>query len=92
MLDIGTSSIGFAKQLVKAFTFLGAEDSEVTEAFLFFIAAHSATFVFFASDVEGRLILVICAGGAEEVVTVSSSTTDVVALACSSVGYADASA
>ena len=71
MLDIGTTSIGFADELVKVFTFLGAEDSEVDDAFLFFTAARSTILVFFASDAEGRLMLFSCddeAGGAEELV------------------------
>src|SRR3989337_4587859 len=83
MLDIGTASMGLVKELVKVFTLLGAEDSAVADAFLFFTAARSAALVFFASIAEGRLMLVIGAGGAEEIGAVSSGTTDVVALACS---------
>jgi hypothetical protein len=67
MLDIGIASIGFSDELVKVFTFLGAKDSEDADAFLFFTAARSAALVFFASKAEERLMLVIGAGGAEEI-------------------------
>src|SRR5215216_4109808 len=60
MQEIGTSSMGLVKELVKVFTFFGAEDSEVEDAFLFFTAALSAALVFFASEAEGRLIPFIC--------------------------------
>src|SRR5215216_886194 len=86
MQEIGTTSMGFVKEFVKVFAFLGAKDSEVAEAFLFFTAALSAALVFFASDAEGRLIFFICddfVGGADEIGTVSSGTTIAVALACS---------
>ena len=78
--------MGLVKELDKVFTFGGAEDSEVADAFLFFTAALSAALVFFASDAEGRLIFFICddfAGGADEIGSVSLGTTDAVALACS---------
>src|SRR3989337_772436 len=81
MLDIGTASMGLVNELVKVFTFLGAEDSAVADAFLFFIAARPAALVFFAYVAEGRLMLVIGAGGAEEIGAVSSGATDAVALA-----------
>src|SRR3990170_9115573 len=72
MLEIGTASMGLVNELVKVFTFLGAEDSAVSDAFLFFTAARSTTLVFFASVAEGRLMLVIGAGGAEEIDALSS--------------------
>lgn len=84
MLERGTTSMGFANELVKVFTFLGAEDSEVADAFHFFIAALSAACVFFASNTEGRLMLFSCdgfSGGADERGTISSGTTHAVALA-----------
>ena len=82
MLERGTTSIGFANELVKVFAFLGAEDSEEVDAFLFFRAAHSAALVFFTSNAEGRIGLGVGvgAGGAEEIGSFSSGTTDAVAL------------
>ena len=56
----GTTSMGFSKELVKVFTFFGAEDYEASDAFLFLAAALSAALVFFASDAEGRRVLFIC--------------------------------
>ena len=47
--------MGFSNELVKIFAFLGEEDSEETDAFLFFTAAHSAALVFFTSDAEGSV-------------------------------------
>ena len=55
--------------------------SDEVDAFLFFIAARSAAFVFLASDAEGRIGLGVGAGGAEEIGSFSSGTTDAVALA-----------
>ena len=62
----GTTSIGFSYELVKVFTFFGSEDSAEADAFLFFTAARSAALVFFAFDAEGRIGLVVGAGGVEE--------------------------
>ena len=92
-----TTSIGSLFQVVKVFTFFGAEDSEASDAFLFLAAALSAAFVFFASDAEGRRVLFICedcAGGEDERGIDSSGTTVLVALAgsVSSGAAADASA
>ena len=106
MLDIGTSSIGFAKQLVKAFTFLGAEDSKVDDAFLFFTAARSTALIFFTSNAEGRIGRGVGAGGAEGIgsftsgtaveasagLTISSGATLVVALVISSAAGMESSA
>src|SRR5215216_2352754 len=50
MIVIGTSSMGLMNELVKVFTFFGAKDSTVADAFLFFIAARSVASVLFASD------------------------------------------
>ena len=78
---------------MKVFTFFGAEDSEDADAFLFFKVARSTALVLFASDAEGRLMVVIFAGGAEEIGAISSGATDEVALTCSvsSGAVADAS-
>ena len=46
MLERGTTFIGFANELVKVFAFLGVEDSEEADAFLFFTVARSAALVF----------------------------------------------
>ena len=81
--DTGTSSIGFSRELVNFFIFFGAEDSDEVDAFLFFSNACSAALVFLASDVEGRIGLGVGAGGAEEIGSFSSGTTDAVALAWS---------
>ena len=81
MDETGIASIGFAKELVNGFIFFGAEDSDEVDAFLFFTAARSAALVFFASDVEGRMGLGVGAGGAEEIGSFSSGTTDAVPLA-----------
>ena len=67
MLETGTTSMGFANELVIDFIFFGAEESEVADAFLFFTAACSAALVFFTSDAEGRIGLGVGAGGAEEI-------------------------
>ena len=83
MLERGTTSMGFSKELVNIFIFFGAEDYDEADAFLFFAAARSAALVFFASDAEGRPGLGVGAGGAEEIGSFSSSTTDAVGLVCS---------
>ena len=75
MLETGTTSTRFLKELVKVFTFFSAEDSEATNDFLFFIVARSAALVFFASDAEGRTGLGVGAGGAEEIGSITSGTT-----------------
>ena len=66
MVEIGTASIGFSKELVIVFIFFGAEESEADDAFLFFTAALSAALVFLRSDVDGRVGVGVGAGGAEE--------------------------
>ena len=81
MHETGTTSIGFSKELVNFFIFFGAEESDEVDAFLFFTDARSAALVFFASDAEGRIGLGVGAGGAEEIGSFSSGTTDAVALA-----------
>jgi len=58
--------MGFANELVIGFIFLGAEDSEAFDAFLFFTAARSAALVFFTSNADGRIGVGVGAGGAEE--------------------------
>ena len=71
--------MGLANELIKVFIFLGAEDSAVTNAFLFFTAAFSVALVFFASDAEGRLIFFIrddFAAGVDEIGSVSSGATN----------------
>ena len=66
MVEIGTTSIGFAKELVIGFIFFGAEESEEADAFLFFTAARSAALVFFTSDADRRIGVEVGAGAAEE--------------------------
>ena len=66
MVEIGTTSIGFSIELVRGFIFLGAEDSEAPDAFLFFTAARSAALVFLTSDADGRVGVGVGTGGAEE--------------------------
>ena len=66
MVEIGTTSMGLANELVKCFIFFGAEESEVADAFLFFTAACSAALVFFTSDADGRIGVGVGVGGAEE--------------------------
>src|SRR3954464_7699812 len=83
MEEIGTASIGLANELVMGFIFFGTEDSEALDAFLFFTAARSAALVFFTSKAEGRTGVGVGAGGAEESGSVSSGTTDAVALVSS---------
>ena len=83
MVETGTTSIGFSKELANFFIFFGAEDSDEVDAFLFFSAAHSSALVFLASDAEGRIGLGVGAGGAEGICSFSSSATDAVALAFS---------
>ena len=80
MLQIGISSIGFSKGLINFFIFFEAEDFDEADAFLFFTAARSAALVFFASDAEGRTRLGVGAGGAKEIGTFTSGTTDAVGL------------
>src|SRR3954462_4406703 len=83
MEEIGMASMGFANELVIGFIFLGAEDSEAADAFLFFTTARSAALVFFTSKAEGRIGVGVGAGGAEEFGSVSSGTTDAVDLVSS---------
>ena len=66
MVEIGTTSIGFAKELVRGFILFGAEESEEADAFLLFTVARSAALVFFTSDADGRIRVGVGAGGAEE--------------------------
>ena len=66
MVEIGTTSMGFANELVKDFIFFGAEESDEVDAFLFFTAAHSAALVFFTSEADGRIGVGVGAGRAEE--------------------------
>ena len=66
MVEIGTASIGFSIELVRGFSFFGAEDSEALDAFLFFTAARSAALVFLTSGADGRIGVGVGAGGAEE--------------------------
>src|SRR3954468_23255080 len=75
--------MGFANELVIGFIFLGAEDSEAADAFLFFTAARSTAFVFFTSKAEGRIGVGVCAGGAEESGCLTSGATDAVSLVSS---------
>ena len=72
--------MGLSIELVKVFAFLGAEDSEAADAFLFFRSARSAALVFFTSRAEGRTGLGVGAGGAEVFGAISSGTTDAVGL------------
>ena len=80
MLETEIPSMGFSKDLVNVFIFFGAEESDEADAFLFFTAARSTALVFFTSDAEGRMGLGIGAGGAEEIGSFSSGTTDAVGL------------
>ena len=80
---MGTTSIGFANELVNFFIFFGAEESDEVDAFLFFTAARSAALVFFTSDADGRIGVCVGVGGAEEFGSFSSGTTDAVALTSS---------
>ena len=66
MVEIGTSSIGFAAELVISFIFFGAEESEEADAFLFFTAACSVALVFFTSEADGRIGVGVGADGVEE--------------------------
>ena len=66
MEEIGTTSMGFANELVIDFIFFGAEESEGADAFLFFTTARSAALVFFTSDTDGRIGVGVGTGGAEE--------------------------
>ena len=66
MVEIGTTSIGFAKELVIGFIFFRAEDYEALDAFLFFTAARSAALVFFTSNAHGRIGVGVGADGTEE--------------------------
>ena len=68
LVEMGTTSIGFANELVIGFIFFGAEESEAADAFLFFTAARSAALVFFTSDADGRIGVGVGAGGAEDLV------------------------
>src|SRR3954465_6899871 len=83
MDEIGMASMGFANELVIGFIFLGAEDSEAADAFLFFTAARSAALVFFTSKAEGRIGVGVGAGGAEESGCLTLGATDAVALVSS---------
>ena len=66
MVEIGTTSIGLANELVNGFIFFRAEESDEADAFLFFTVARSAALVFFTSDADGRIGVGVGAGGAEE--------------------------
>ena len=66
MVEIRTTSMGFANELVIDFIFFGAEESEEADAFLFFTVARSSALVFFTSDADGRPGVGVGAGGAEE--------------------------
>ena len=67
MVEIGTSSIGFANELVSGFIFFGAEESDEVDAFLFFTVARSAALVFVTSDVDARIGVGVGVGGVEVV-------------------------
>src|SRR3990170_5788638 len=92
MVEIGTSSMGFAKELVIDFIFFGAEESEGADAFLFFTVVRSAALVFFTSDADGRIGVGVGAGGAEEYGLLSSGAPLVDALAISSAAGMQSSA
>ena len=77
------ASIGFSVELVKGFIFLGDEESNEADAFLFFIDAHSAALVFFTSNADGRIGAGVDTGGAEDLGSVSSGATVLVALTSS---------
>ena len=66
MVEIGTTSIGLSNKLVNGFIFFGAEECDEVDAFLFRIAARSASLVFFTSDADGRIRGGVGVGGAEE--------------------------
>ena len=66
LVEMGTTSIGFANELVIGFIFFGAEESDAVDVFLFFTTARSAALVFFTSDADGRIGVGVGAGGAEE--------------------------
>ena len=66
MVEIGTTSMGFANELVKGFIFFGAEESDEVDAFLFFTVARPAALVFFTSEADARIGVGVGAGGAEE--------------------------
>ena len=66
LVEMGTTSIRCANELVIGFIFFGAEESEAADAFLFFTAACSAALVFFTSDADGRIGVGVGARGAEE--------------------------
>ena len=83
MEEIGTTSIGFSRELFIVFIFFGAEESEADDAFLFLTAAFSAALVFLTSDADGRVGVGVGVGGAEESVCISSGATDAVALTSS---------
>ena len=83
MDEIGTTSIGLSKELVSGFIFFGAEESNAVDAFLFFTAARSVALVFFTYDADGRIGVRVGAGGAEEFSSITSGTTDAVALTSS---------
>ena len=72
--------MGLSIELVKIFAFLGAEDSDAADAFLFFKAARSAALVFFTSRAEGRIRLGVGADGAVGVGSILSGPTDAVGL------------
>src|SRR3954462_1275460 len=92
MAEKGMASMGFANELVIGFIFLGVEDSEAADAFLFFTAARSAALVFFTSKAEGRIGVLVGADGAEESGCFTSGTSLVDALAISSVAGVESSA
>ena len=66
LVEMGTSSMGFANELVIGFIFLGAEESEAADSFLFFTAACSAALVFFTSDADGRIGVEVGTGATQE--------------------------
>ena len=63
LVEMGTTSIGCANELVIGFIFFGAEESEAADAFLFFTTARSAALVFFTSDADGRIGVGVGQGG-----------------------------
>ena len=80
MEEIGTTSIGFSSELVIGFIFFAAEEFDAADAFLFFTTARSAALVFFTSVADGRIGVGVGAGGAEGFGSITSGTTDAVAL------------
>ena len=75
--------MGLSIELVRGFIFFEVEEFDEVDAFLFFIAAYSAALVFFTFDADGRIGVGVGAGGAEEFGSITSGTTDAVALTSS---------